>query len=92
MINWKVRLRNKTWLLAAVPVTAAAIYSVLALFDIVPAVSESNLVNALTMIVNLLAEIGIVIDPTTEGIADSKRALCYNYPYCDKGDQTDGNV
>lgn len=92
MINWKVRLRNKTWLLAAIPVTAAAIYSVLALFDIVPAVSESDVVNALTLIINLLAELGIVIDPTTEGIADSKRALCYNYPYCDEGEKADDNL
>ncbi len=92
MINWKVRLRNKTWLLAAIPVTAAAIYSVLGLFDIVPAVSESEVVNVLTLILNLLAELGIVIDPTTEGIADSKRALCYNYPYCDKEEHADGGL
>lgn len=92
MINWKVRLRNKTWLLVSIPVTAAAIYSVLGLFDIVPPVSESDAVNALTLIVNLLAELGILIDPTTEGFADSKRALCYNYPYCDGEEHPDGHL
>lgn len=84
MINWKVRLRNKIWLLTAIPVTAAAIYSVLALFGIVPAVSESDVVNALTLIVNLLAEFGILIDPTTAGVGDSARALTYTEPADDK--------
>ncbi len=83
MINWKVRLRNRTWLLTAIPVTAAAIYSILGLFGIVPPVSESDVINALALVVNLLAEIGIVIDPTTAGLGDSERALAYQEPHKD---------
>lgn len=92
MINWKVRLRNKTWLMVSIPVAAAAIYSVLGLFNIVPPVSESDLVNVLTLIINLLVGLGIVIDPTTDGIADSKRALCYTYPFCDGEEGPNDNL
>ena len=90
MINWKVRLRNKIWLLTAIPVTAAAFYSVLALFGVVPAISESDVVNALTLIVNLLAEFGILIDPTTSGVGDSARALTYTAPADDKQNEGAG--
>ena len=38
MINWKVRLQNKTWLLAMLAAIVAFEYQVLSLFDVVPAV------------------------------------------------------
>lgn len=39
-INWKVRMKNKTWLLAFLGTVAAFVYQILGLADIVPAIGE----------------------------------------------------
>ena len=80
MINWKVRLKNKVWLLTAIPVVLGAVYSVFGLFGWVPPIAETALENALITIVGALAVLGIVEDPTTAGVGDSKQALTYEEP------------
>lgn len=80
MINWKVRFRNKTWLLTFLPVVVTAVYNILALLGVVPKVSEDMVLQVITTLINLLAVLGIITDPTTEGIADSTRALGYTAP------------
>lgn len=81
-INWKIRLKNKTFWLTLIPallllVQAAA--SFLGLELDVGALSErfTGLVNALF---SVLAILGIVADPTTEGLTDSERAMGYSQP------------
>jgi len=80
MINWKVRLKNKVWLLTAIPVVLGAAYSVFGLFGWVPPIAETALENVLITIVGALAVLGIVEDPTTAGVGDSKQALTYEEP------------
>lgn len=79
-INWKVRLKNPTFWLTAAPAAASFVYMILGLFDIVPGVSESEVVNIITTVVNGLAILGILVDPTTTGVTDSTRALEYDKP------------
>lgn len=86
MINWKVRIKNKNFWLALVP----------ALFLLVQAIGAPLgykwdfvvLNQQLTAIINaafaLLAILGVVVDPTTEGVADSARALTYTRPGVDE--------
>lgn len=86
MINWKVRIKNKNFWLALVP----------ALFLLVQAIGAPLgykwdfvvLNQQLTAIINaafaLLAILGVVVDPTTEGVADSARALTYTKPGVDE--------
>ena len=57
------------------------VYQTLGLFDIVPSVSENELVNLFTMFVNILAFAGVVVDPTTDGFNDSDRAMLYFTDY-----------
>ena len=59
----------------------AFVYQVLGVFDIVSTVSEDSVVNLFTMFVNILAFVGVVIDPTTEGFYDSDRAMLYFTDY-----------
>lgn len=80
-INWKLRLQNKATLTAIVLSLISLIYQVLGLFNIIPPISESEVVNIVGMIINLLVLLGVVIDPTTEGIDDSIRAMNYEEPY-----------
>lgn len=80
-INWKLRLQNKATLTAIVLSLISLIYQVLGLFNVIPPISESEVVNIVGMIINLLVLLGVVIDPTTEGIDDSTRAMNYEEPY-----------
>lgn len=76
-INLKARLKNKTFIITAIALVLSFVYQALALFNVVPSVSEDEVMNILTMAVNILAFIGVLVDPTTEGISDSERALTY---------------
>lgn len=79
-INWKLRLQNKTTLLALIGAVVALVYQVLGIFEIVPAVSQDSVISAVAVIINILIALGVVVDPTTSGVSDSERALCYECP------------
>lgn len=79
-INLKVRLRNPVFWVTVIPATATVIYTVLGAFGVVPKISESEVVNVLSIIVSVLTDIGVFVDPTTKGTGDSKRALGYEEP------------
>ena len=82
MINWKVRLKNRAFWLSAIPAALLLAQTVAALFGAqwdLSAVGERLLavVNALFA---LLSVLGVVVDPTTQGLPDSPRALTYQKP------------
>lgn len=79
-INLKVRIKNPLFWLTIIPATATFVYSVLGCFEIVPAISEEVLVNCLTAIITALTTLGVLVDPTTNGVGDSERALSYTEP------------
>lgn len=79
-INWKVRFKNKTFVVAFITAVVAFCYQLLGLLDIVPAVSQDNLMQVIMLVVNLLVTLGIITDPTTAGVADSTQALNYIKP------------
>lgn len=76
-INWRVRLRNKTWLAAMLALLTGFIYDLLALLGLTPAVEESWLMQLGETLLTLLTALGVVIDPTTKGAGDSERAMGY---------------
>lgn len=82
MINWKVRIRNKTFWLALIPAVLLLMQSVAAAAGYT--LQLGDLGDKLLAIVNnlfaLLAILGIVNDPTTAGIADSENAMTYETP------------
>ena len=79
-INWKVRMQNKTGLLAFLGAIVTFIYQLLGMLGVVPAISEDLATQVIGIAVNLLVALGIVQDPTTAGISDSSRALDYDSP------------
>ena len=79
-INWKLRLGNKVTLTAIIMAFLSLVYQLLGMASIVPPVSESQLVETAGMVINLLVLLGIVTDPTTEGVSDSPKALTYDQP------------
>ena len=76
-INWKVRFKNKTFLVTFITVIVSVVYQVLAALELVPKISQDTVMNCLLAIVTILTGLGIVTDPTTKGISDSERALGY---------------
>ena len=81
MINIKVRLRNKTFLLLFIPMVLSFIYTLLSYAGVVPKISEDEVTHLLFMLIEILAMLGIVVDPTTKGVSDSDRAMTYDKPY-----------
>ena len=83
MINWKVRLRNKAFWLAFIPAALLLVQTVAALFGF--ALNMGDMGDKLLAVVNalfaLLSILGVVVDPTTQGVGDSQRALGYVEPH-----------
>lgn len=79
-INWKVRLRNKTWLASALALLVAFVFDVLALIDIAPAITQDNVMLLINTVLTILGGIGVIVDPTTQGVQDSDRAMLYVEP------------
>ena len=81
-INWKVRVKNKTFWLTLVPAIFLVIQSVLSLFGIQYDFSEiqTGIATVITAIFGLLTVLGIVTDHTTDGFYDSDQALTYTEP------------
>ena len=82
MINWKVRLKNRAFWVAIIPalllvvqVTAATFGYELDLGDI-----GGKLLAVVNAVFSVLAILGIVVDPTTDGVGDSEQALGYTAP------------
>lgn len=79
-INWKVRFKNKTWLITFLITILAFIYQILGMFDIVPPITQDMATQLVTIVINMLVAVGVVIDPTTASISDSEQALTYEEP------------
>ena len=83
-INWKVRFQNKVWLGSFFSLIVGFVYSLLALFDVFPAVTQNLVVQLLNQVLTFLGLIGVIVDPTTAGIGDSERAMGYEEPWVDE--------
>ena len=83
-MNWKVRFKNKTWLTAFIALIISFIYQVLAMFDIAPVITQDSVIQAANLVLMMLSAMGVLIDPTTTGITDSRRAMSYTEPNGEK--------
>lgn len=79
-INWILRFKNKPVLLALAASVVTLVYQVLGVLGITPSVSESEVINIVGLVINLLVMLGIVTDPTTAGVKDTTQAMEYTEP------------
>ena len=82
-LNWKVRFKNKIWLGSFCSLIIGFVYSLLALFDVFPQVTESIILQLMNQVLTFLGLIGVIVDPTTAGLGDSDRAMSYEEPWDD---------
>ena len=82
MINWKVRIKNKNFWLALIPAVLLLVQVVAAVFGVTLNLGElgDKLLAVVNALFAVLAILGIVTDPTTTGVGDSKQALTYEKP------------
>lgn len=81
-INWIVRIKNKNFWISLIPAVLLLVQVVAAVFGFTLELGELGdkllaVVNALFAVLTIL---GIVTDPTTEGIGDSNLAMTYTKP------------
>lgn len=83
MINWIVRFKNKTFWITAVPLVLLFVQQVAAIFGqaLDFGMLQEQLIATIGTVFALLGLLGVVVDPTTEGVGDSERALGYEEPY-----------
>ena len=79
-INWKVRFQNKAFLTGLISLVVVLIYDLLQLLGIAPVVTQSVVMQVAEGILTILGMVGVIADPTTAGLADSKQALTYTSP------------
>ena len=82
MINWKVRIKNKIFWLAIIPAILILAQAVAAVFGYTLDFKDisAKLIAVVEAVFSVLAILGVVVDPTTEGIEDSKLAMTYDEP------------
>ena len=83
-LNWKVRFKNKVWLGSFLSLIVGFTYSMLALFDVFPEVTQSLVLQLMNQVLTFLGLIGVIVDPTTAGLGDSERAMGYEEPWSDE--------
>lgn len=81
-INWLVRIKNKAFWLAFVPAVLLLIQTAAALFGFQLDLGEigDKILAVINAVFVVLAILGIVTDPTTEGVSDSEQAMTYTEP------------
>ena len=71
-IDIKTRLKNKTFLLGFTGSIVTFVYQMLGMFDVVPTISQDQIINLTSIVINILVGLAVVVDPTTEGISDGE--------------------
>lgn len=73
MINWRVRIKNKNFWMSIVPATLLMIQAVASAIGV--EIDLGDMGNKILTVVNsvfaFLSILGVVNDPTTEGLSDS---------------------
>ena len=82
MINWKVRIKNRLFWVALIPALALVAQAVAGVFGWALDLTEltGKLIAVVDAVFSVLVILGLVVDPTTEGVRDSKLAMTYDEP------------
>ena len=84
-INWKVRLQHKPFLVALFSLVLLFAQQIAILFGVDTTIYNEQATNLFNTFLAILVLLGVVSDPTTEGLSDSNRALKYEVPNKDWG-------
>lgn len=82
MINWKVRFKNKHFVISFIAAILLLIKQVANLlgYNLNIELFNNNINGIVDTVFLMLSLLGIVNDATTQGLSDSKQALTYDKP------------
>ena len=82
MVNWTVRVKNKTFWLTLIPAVLLLAQVVAAAFGVTLELGGlgDKLLDVVNALFAVLAILGVVTDPTTAGVKDSQQAMTYTKP------------
>ena len=81
-INWLVRIKNKAFWLALIPAVLLLAQTVAATLGYTLDLGEigDKLLAVINAVFAVLTILGVVVDPTTDGVSDSSQAMTYEEP------------
>lgn len=81
-INWKVRFKNPTFWLTAVPAVFLVLQTVLPVLgiDVDLEGAKAATMEVVNAVLVLLTTLGVVVDHTTAGVGDGSLGLSYDEP------------
>ena len=89
-INWTARLKNPVFWTTVIPAITGMVYTVLGAVGIVAPIAESEVLNLVCVVIGVLTTLGVLVDPTTAGINDSRLAMTYKAPRKDDVTEEEG--
>lgn len=86
IVNWKVRIQNKTFWVSVIPAVALVVQTVASFFGYTIDTTETTgkIIAIVDAVFAVLTVLGVVVDPTTAGYNDSARAMGYDEPWNDE--------
>ena len=79
-INWKIMLKSGPFWAGLVSLALTLVYTLLNMAGVVPQFEQKQIMDIAVMLLQILAFIGVLTDPTTKGFSDSEQAMRYNEP------------
>lgn len=79
-INWKVRFKHKSFWISLIALISIFLNQIASIFNVDITIFSSQLTDLAETVLMIFIFLGIVIDPTTQGINDSDQALSYTEP------------
>ena len=79
-INWKVRLKNKTFWVSLIALLLVLANQVAATLGYDISIYNAQFTAIAESVLGVLALLGIIVDPTTSKLSDSEQALKYDKP------------
>lgn len=79
-LNLKLRFKNKVVLFALLTAVVTFVYQILGIVGITVPISENQIIEWISTILNLLVIAGVITDPTTAGIKDTTQVMEYTEP------------
>ena len=79
-INWRVRFRNKPFLVSLFSLVLLVVQQVASLFGFDTTLYNEQATGIFQTLLFVLTFVGVVIDPTTDSVSDSEEVLGYTEP------------
>ncbi|MER2154797.1 MAG: phage holin [Solibacillus sp.] len=79
-INWKVRMQHKQFWVSLIALLIVLANQIAGIFNVDITIYSEQVTGISESFLMVFVLLGIIVDPTTNGVSDSMRALRYDKP------------